>query len=718
MATIEEKSITLDTLIKTVLSYNSEANTERLKSAYEFASKVHADQKRVAGGPYTEHLLAVAMTLAQMKMDSITIAAGLLHDSVEDTATTVDEIAERFGKDIAFLVEGLTKLSMMEFKTKKEAQAENFRKMLLAMAKDIRIILIKFADRLHNMRTLQYLPEHKRQRIALETLEIYAPLANRLGIGWLKTEFEDLSFKFLMPEVYEDIASKVAKRKEEQEGYLNEVMRIIEEKLKEQGLSGKVFGRVKHNYGIYQKMQKQGIPFEQVYDVLGLRIITDTKANCYAILGLIHSLWTPVPGRFKDYIGAPKSNLYQSLHTTVVGPKGEKVEFQIRTEEMDKIAEEGIASHWKYKEKGHIREKDSKYFAWLRELAQSQKELPDAQEFLEIFKGDIFPEVVYVFTPQGDVMELPVDSTPIDFAYSIHTQVGHQCIGARVNGKIVPLRYHLRNGDTVEIITSQGHGPSRDWLKVVKTPRAKTRIKQWIKTEERKRSIELGTELLEREFRKHDLSPNLIKSKDTLNIVKDLGINNLEDLLVAIGYGKLSAHHVVNRFIPEKAAEVETVKKEQKHSAVQGGIRMKGVDNILFHFSKCCFPIPGDKIVGFVTRGKGVSIHTADCPNLESLAVDKDRLIDVSWEVGADTTQPVRVYVDTIDAPGILANLTSVISAAGVNISHVEAVTSNTTKNARINFILQVADKQQLDGIIKKLINISGVTGVKRVKTA
>ena len=708
----------IDTLIKEVLSYNPETDVEMLRKSYIFSREAHCSQKRFEGSPYIEHPLAVAAILADMKMDSTTITAGLLHDTVEDTGTTVEDIKDIFGGDVAFLVESLTKLSRMEFKTREEAKAENFRKMLLAMAKDIRVIIIKFADRLHNLRTLHYLPTHKQHKVALETLEIYAPLANRLGIGWLKTEFEDLSFKYLMPELYEGLRQKVANRKEEQEGYLKGVIGIIEEKLRGEGLPGKVFGRVKHYYGIYQKMQKQEIPFEQVYDVLGLRIITDTKADCYAILGLIHSLWTPVPNRFKDYIGAPKSNMYRSLHTTVIGPKGEKVEFQIRTEEMDKIAEGGIASHWRYKERGPIKGKDDRYFSWLRELVQSQNDLPDAQEFLETVKGDIFPDVVYVFTPKGDVMELPVDSTPVDFAYSIHTQIGHQCIGAKVNGKIVPLRYRLQNGDTVEIITASGHGPSKDWLKFVKTPRAKTRIKQWVKVKEREKSLELGGELLERELRKHDLSPNLAKSREILDVAGSFGIHNHEDLLVAIGYGKLSAHQVINKLLPEpEKVEIVPARKRIKRPKEERGIKIKGVDNILFHRSKCCYPVPGDRVVGFVTRGKGVSIHIVDCLNLESLAVDRDRLVEVEWIVGEDITHPVKIAVSTIDQTGILANLSTAISSANINIARVDASTTQD-KKAFVNFIIEVKDRAQLEVVIKKLIQVNGVMEVKRVKTA
>ncbi|HWR58812.1 MAG TPA: bifunctional (p)ppGpp synthetase/guanosine-3',5'-bis(diphosphate) 3'-pyrophosphohydrolase, partial [Thermodesulfovibrionales bacterium] len=523
-----ETEVTIDSLIKKVVSYSPDANVELLKKAYIFSREAHCSQKRIEGTPYIGHPLSVADILADMKVDVATLAAGLLHDTIEDTDTSSKDIKDMFGGEIAFLVDSLTKLSKIEFKTKEEAQAENFRKMLLAMSEDIRVIIIKFADRLHNMRTLQFLPENKRLRIATETLDVYAPLANRLGIGWLRLEFEDLSFKVLMPDLYEELERKVAKRKEEQEGYLREVTETVNEKLREEGIYGKVSGRIKHYYGIYQKMQKQRITFEQVHDVLGLRIITDTNANCYTVMGLIHSLWTPIPGRFKDYIAMPKSNMYQSLHTSVIGPKGERVEFQIRTKEMHRIAEEGVASHWRYKEKDTVEDRDSKYISWLRELIHSQKDLRDAREFLEAVKGEVVPEVVYVFTPTGEIKELPVGSTPVDFAYSIHTQVGHKCVGAKVNGRIVPLRYQLRNGDAIEIITSPTHGPSRDWLKFVATQRAKGRIKQWIKAEERKQSIELGLKLLDVELRKHHLKHSDLKAEDMQAIAKAFSLQSVD----------------------------------------------------------------------------------------------------------------------------------------------------------------------------------------------
>jgi guanosine-3',5'-bis(diphosphate) 3'-pyrophosphohydrolase len=704
---------TLESLIEKILAYSPDAEVSVLKRAYDFSREAHGPQRRVEGSPYIEHPLAVASILADMKMDVTTIAAGLLHDTIEDTESSVEDIRNIFGQEIAFLVESLTKISRIEFTTREEAQAENFRKMILAMAEDIRVVLIKFADRLHNMRTLHHLSENKRLRIATETLDIYAPIANRLGIGWLRIEFEDLSFKTLMPDLYNDLERKVATRKEEQESYLRDVTGIVERKLEEEHIPGDVSWRIKHYYGIYQKMLAQRITFEQVHDVLGLRIITDTKANCYAILGLIHSLWSPVPGRFKDYIGVPKSNMYQSLHTTVIGPKGERVEFQLRTFEMHMIAEHGIASHWKYKEKGRMDEKSDRYISWFRELMQAQKELKDAKDFLDAVKGEVVPEVIYIFTPMGEIKEMPVGSTPVDFAYSVHTQVGNRCVGAKVNAKMVPLRYTLRNGDTVEIMTSPAQSPSRDWLKFVVTQRAKNRIKQWIKAEERKQSIELGQKLLESELRRHDLGHSVLKSEEMEKALKSFNIEALEDLHAFIGHGKLSAHQFVNKLLPEKPVEEIPVPKTAKPPKEHKGITIKGVDNVLYHTAKCCFPIPGDPLVGFVTRGRGVTIHRKDCPNLDKTAVDDARIVDVDWKVEGDITTPVKLSLETVDKPGMIASLSALISSVEVNISQLKASTTED-KKAYITFILDVRDKKQLAALTQKIAQLEGVIRIMR----
>ncbi len=699
----------IEHLLEKVLSYSPKANIDLIKKAYIFSRDAHVTQTRIEGSPYIQHPISVAAILAEMKLDTATIAAGLLHDTIEDTGKTAEDIKADFGHEIAFLVDAVTKLSKVEFKTREEAQAENFRKMLLAMAKDVRVILIKFADRLHNMRTIEHLPAEKQRRIAQETMDIYAPLANRLGIGWLRMEFEDLCFKTLMPDLYEELGIKVAKRKEESERDIGEVIAVITEKLKQISIEAKIRGRLKHSYSIYQKMVKQKIPFEQVYDVIGVRIITDTVPHCYDILGIIHSLWPLVPGRFKDFISLPKSNLYQSLHTTVVGPIGERVEFQIRTKEMDEVAEEGIAAHWRYKEKEAVDKKNTRFVEWLRDLV---KEISDAEEFLEAVKGEVAPDTVYVFTPAGDIKELPVDSTPIDFAYSIHSAVGNKCVGAKIDGRIVPLRYKLNSGDVVEILTSPSQTPSKDWLKFVVTQRAKSRIKQWTRAEERKKGIELGTKLLEEELRRHGTPQAMLKSPKMEEVLKSFSILTIEDLYVLIGYGKISAHQVVNRFEPEKEDQpVTKVSKPQK--STRDVITIKGVDNILYRIGRCCMPVPGDNIVGFITRGRGVTIHRKECTDLERIAVDAERMIDVEWKHDGDVTTQTKISVEALDKPGILANLSALISTSNVNISSVKAE-STSDRRALIELIVEISDRSQLLALINKVSQMEGILHVRR----
>ncbi len=713
-------AVRLEDIVERIQSYIPDADVDLLRRAYIFSAKAHQGQTRLSGEAYLNHPIEVAAILSSLKLDAATVAAGLLHDTIEDTAVRPEEIKTMFGEEVAMLVDGMTKLSRMELQSREQREADNFRKMIVAMAKDIRVILIKLADRLHNMRTLAFLPPEKQKRIAQETIDIYAPLANRLGISKIKTELEDLSFKYIDPEAYQDLVRKVTQRRVERESYINELIEIMRRQLAEHGYKGEVKGRPKHYYSIWQKMLKQGIGFEDVYDLIAVRIITDTKVNCYAILGLIHSLWTPVPGRFKDFIGVPKSNLYQSLHTTVIGPKGDRVEFQIRTEEMHRLAEEGIAAHWRYKEKSSISQRDEQQFAWLRQLLEWQRDLPDAKEFMETVKGDLFPDVVYVFTPRGDVKELPQGATPVDFAYSVHTDIGHHCVGAKVNGKIVPLKHELRNGDKIEIITQAGHTPSRDWLKFVKTSKARTRIKAWLKAEERRRSILLGRELLEKDLRKHELNPSKVfKSDDFQKVVADLSHNSVDDLLAAIGYGKVSAHMVANKLAPDRP-HVETVPKRtpQKQAKPSGGaMKISGMDNMLIHLSKCCNPVPGDKVLGFITRGRGVSIHTVDCPNAGGLTFDKDRLVEVSWgdfQMGAHT---VKISVRTEDKPGLLASVSSSISAAEANITHAEAITGQDDQAATLNFTLDIKDIDHLNRVLQNISAIKGVIDVKRVKT-
>ena len=712
-------AVRLEDIVERIQHYHPEADVDLLRRAYIFSAKAHQGQTRLSGEAYLNHPIEVAAILADLKLDAATVATGLLHDTIEDTGVTPEEIKAMFGDEVAMLVDGMTKLSRMELQSREQREADNFRKMIVAMAKDIRVILVKLADRLHNMRTLKSLPPDKQKRIAQETLDIYAPLANRLGISKIKIELEDLSFMYLDPEAYRDLVQKVNQRRVERESYINELMEIMRRQLAEHGYKGEVKGRPKHFYSIHQKMLKQGISFDDIYDLIAIRIITDTKVNCYAILGLIHSLWTPVPGRFKDFIGVPKSNLYQSLHTTVIGPKGERVEFQIRTEEMNRLAEEGIAAHWRYKEKSVVSQREEQQFAWLRQLLEWQRDLPDAKEFMDTVKGDLFPDVVYVFTPRGDVKELPQGSTPVDFAFSVHTDIGHHCVGAKVNGKIVPLKHVLHNGDKIEVITQSGHTPSRDWLKFVKTSKARTRIKAWLKAEERRRSILLGRELLEKDLRKHELNPSKIfKSDDLLKVANDMSHNTLDDLLAAVGYGKVSAHLVANKLAPDKP-HIEPVPKRppQKHAKPSGSaMKISGMDNMLIHLSKCCNPVPGDKVLGFITRGRGVSIHTVDCPNAGELTFDKERLIEVTWgdfQLGAHA---VKISVKTQDKAGLLASVSSSISATEANITHAEAITGED-KQATLNFTIDIKDIDHLNKVIKNISAINGVLDVKRVKT-
>ncbi len=702
--------VTIEQLIEKILSYNPNANIERIRKAYVLSRDAHCAQKRVEGSPYIHHPLSVAYILSEMHLDSATIAAGLLHDTIEDTEMSINDIKDMFGNEIGFLVEAVTKLSKVEFKTKEDAQAENFRKMFLAMSKDVRVILIKFADRLHNMRTIKYLPEERQKKIATETLEIYAPLANRLGINWLKVEFEDICFRVLMPEIFKELQDKVAKYLEVHERYFQEVKESIYTRLLASGIEAKIKSRIKNYYSIYNKIIKQKISFEQVYDVIGFRIITDTVPHCYEILSIIHSLWPHIPGRFKDFISVPKSNMYESLHTTVIGPSGYQMEFQIRTTEMDLIAEEGIAAHWRYKEKDTLDSKNARYIEWLRDLI---KEISDAKEFLEAVKGEVTPETVYIFTPKGDIKELPIGSTSIDFAYSIHTEVGNKCIGAKVNGRIVPLRQKLNSGDVIEIITSASQTPSKDWLKYVVTQRAKSKIKQWLRNEERKQSISLGTKLIEDEIKRHALPLSILKSKKMAEVLKSFGIQTLEDIYVLVGFGKLSAHQVVNRLMPEKIEEDITPKVIKPNIAKRSAIKIKGIDNVLYHIGKCCFPIPGDKVIGFITKGKGVTIHRIDCVNIERLTINSERLIDVEWTEDGNSISPAKLSIEAIDKPGILANLSAVISAANVNISFIKA-NATSDKRSIIELILEVKNKSQLFDIKNKISQMKGVLNIIR----
>lgn len=707
----------VEELIGEVLEYNPQADAGLIRQTYEFAAKAHEGQVRKSGGPFLKHPMEVAHILARMKMDTPSIVVGLLHDTVEDSLTMVEDIAEKFGKEIAELVEGLTKISKVEFMSREEKQAENFRKMIISMGKDIRVILIKLADRLHNMRTLEPLPQDKQKRIAQETVEIYAPIANRLGIGWMKVELEDLSLQYLEPEIYSDLTRKMAVKRTEREKDISEVIEIVKQNLKVYGFKAEVCGRTKHFYSIYLKMASKEIPFEEIYDLSGIRIITDTKVNCYAILGMIHSLWTPVPGKFKDYIGVPKSNMYQSLHTTAIGPKGHRIEFQIRTEEMHRIAEEGIAAHWKYKERGQIDTKDNQIYNWLRQMVEWQKDLSDSRQFLDSVKIDLFQDVVYVFTPRGDVKELIRGATPIDLAYAIHTEIGNRCVGAKINGKIVPLRYHLKSGDTVEIITNPTHAPSKDWLKFVKTPRAKDKIKHIINIEERKRSQDIGHKLLEKELQRIGTGMTALSKTERLEeVFREYNIKNLDDLTVLIGYGKVSPRQVLRKIFPEKAEKEDLTEKEDvsKRARPSGGVKVSGIEDILIHFSKCCNPVPGDKIIGYITRGRGISVHTSVCPNIDELDYDKERIVGVEWDVTEPATYPVRISVSTIDRPGVLASVSASITSSAANISHAD-ISTTEDKRAILNFVVDIKDLTHLEKVMQRIGQLSGVIQVKRV---
>lgn len=713
----------IDQLLDRLQAYQPDADFGMVRKAYAFSVKAHEGQMRHSGEPYVKHPVAVAGVLTSLKTDVTAIVAGLLHDTLEDTVATADELQREFGKEVVHLVDGVTKIGKITFRSSEEKQAENFRKMVLSMADDIRVVIIKLADRLHNMRTLEHLKESKRQEIAQETLEIYAPLANRIGIGWVKNELEDLCLKHLKPDAYETLRVSVAKRDEDRQQYIQEVQALVEKALAENGLTGAVDGRPKHLYGIYQKMKKQSISFGEVYDLTALRIITDTKMNCYALLGVIHSLWRPLPGRFKDYIAIPKSNLYQSLHTTVVGPKGEHVEFQIRTEDMHRVAEYGIAAHWKYKEQGRVQDKDSKAFGWLRQFIEWQTDLPDNRQFMDSVKLELFHDVVYVFTPKGIVKELPKGATPVDFAYAIHTEVGDHCVGAKVNGKIVPLRHEVTSGDTIEILTSSNQTPHRDWLKFVRTSRAKTKIKHWIKIEEQKRSLEIGWRLLEAEIRRHGLPPSQVfKSDALLDVAKQEGYATVDELAAAVGFGHVATAQVVGRLVAPTSAGTSiqpdpvSVPKVVGTRGAEPGVQVKGGRDLLMQLSRCCNPVPGDKILGYITRGRGLTIHSVDCPNLEALDYDRERLVVVEWDTATSSQHAVKIAVIAEDKTGVLANVSSAIAECNANISRAEIITREDRK-AELDFVVEIADTSHLNRVLKAVERVEGVLTAKRLRS-
>jgi len=725
----------LNDILDRVTSYHPDPDLDLVKKAYVYSAKVHTGQLRKSGEPYLVHPLEVAGILAELKLDESSVVTGLLHDTIEDTLATKQEISELFGAEIADLVDGVTKLSQFTAaNTQEEKQAENFRKMVVAMAKDIRVLLVKLADRTHNMRTLDAMKPESQERIARETLDIYAPLANRLGIQWIKSELEDLSFKYLRPQDFEELTLRVTATAREKERFIQEVVEIIELRLRESGVKdAEVSGRVKHLYSIWRKMRELDVDFDQIQDVIGFRVIVGSVAECYEALGVIHSEWKPVPGRFKDYIAIPKPNRYQSLHTTVVGPKGERIEVQIRTREMHRIAEEGVAAHWAYKEKGRdgkggeaLSKKDAESFGWLRQLVEFQKEVADPREFLETVKVDLFSDEVFVFTPKGAVKSLPRGATPVDFAYTIHSEVGEHTVGAKVNGKLVPLRYKLKNGDTVEILTSPHSHPSKDWLTFVKTSRAQARIRQFIRQAEHRRSIEIGRELAEREFRRFGVTLNKVHKDGTLDKAANaLGYRIADDLLAGIGYGKISPGDVIRQIVPaEKLAQppppsdaapasrlTEMFRKLGRRPA--GGVRISGIEDVLVRYGRCCNPVPGDAIIGFITRGRGVTVHTGGCE--KALGIDPERRVEVSWDVKGDLKRPVSLRVVTTDRPGILAKISQKFSEAGVNISQASCRTMMPGERAVNDFEVTIGDLTQLKAVMRSIERIDGVTSVERV---
>ncbi|HTM07779.1 MAG TPA: bifunctional (p)ppGpp synthetase/guanosine-3',5'-bis(diphosphate) 3'-pyrophosphohydrolase [Verrucomicrobiae bacterium] len=718
------KEIKVADLIEKVQSYYPSGDFDLIRRAYDFSANVHRGQKRLSGEPYLIHPMAVAGVIADLKLDVPSIVGGLLHDTVEDTLATLDEIKNLFGPEVAGLVDGVTKLSQVNFTSQEQKQAENFRKMIVAMAKDIRVILIKLADRTHNMRTLDHMPVEKQLATAQETLDIYAPLAHRLGIAWVKDELEDLALKYLHPEIYYQLKRNVAKKKAAREKYINEMIALIAKILDKEGIEADVSGRPKHFFSIYQKMETQNLLYDQIYDLVAFRILVDTPRECYETMGVIHGQWKPVPGRFKDYIALPKPNMYQSLHTTVIGPYGERIEIQIRTQEMHRVAEEGIAAHWKYKKDGKdFQFNDIQRFAWLRQLLEWQQNLKDPQEFLHTIKEDLFADEVYVFTPKGDLLNFPKGATVIDFAYRIHSEVGHHCSGARINGQLVPLRYMLRSGDTVEIITMHQQTPSRDWLKIAKTPRAKSHIRNWLKKQQRERSVALGREILESDLTRHKLDYAGLRREGKIEtIAKELAMKDEESLLASIGYGKLMPRQVLAKLVPadqldgtNKPSEgtLERLFRIVSRQKRDLGVRVKGVGDVLVRFARCCHPLPGEEIVGFITRGRGVTVHTANCPAV--LESDPHRRVEVSWQDGGQTPRAIKIDVSCIDRPGLLAAISAAITGADVNIARAQVRTFPDQK-ALNTFEVMITDSKQLKRVLASIAKVKGVYKAARAK--
>ena len=711
--------IRINDILDKITGYHPDADLDIVERAYVYSARVHAGQVRLSGEPYLMHPLEVANILADMRLDVVSVVAGILHDVLEDTRAEPEDLRKFFGPEVLNIVSGVTKLSNMPTSSTQERQAENIRKMFLAMADDIRVILIKLADRLHNMRTLRFHSPERRRAIAQETLDIYVSIAARLGIYWIKTELEENAFKYINPEEYARIENLVAKSRAEREQYIGTVRDTLRKKMEAAGLKAEVLGRSKNYFSIHSKMQAQSLSFEQIYDLIAFRIILDTVSQCYEALGLIHSLWKPIDHKFKDYIGRPKPNMYQSLHTTVIGPIGERIEIQIRTWEMDRVAKSGIAAHWSYKEGHRIDENISKKFAWIQDLVDNQESFRDPGEFLENVRIDLFPDEVYVFTPKGDIRALPKGATPVDFAYLIHTEVGQKCVGAKVNGQMVSLPYELRTGDIVEIVTAKNHTPSKDWLKFVKTIKARSKIRQWIKAQEKERSISLGREMLEKAFRKEKLNFITLSKTDPMSaVVESLGVKNLDDLVANVGYGKVTPLQVLRPFMAKPQAEgsraslLEKLISRVRKKKPRAGVLVKGVEDILIKFGKCCQPVPGDAIIGYITQGYGVTVHRASCVN--ALRMSPERQIEVEWSAASADRYPVKIQILSYDRVGLLADVVSSISKFGANILNASSETKET-QMVESFFTINVEDKEHLEKILSAVKKVKHVQDARRV---
>ena len=710
-------------ILERVHEYNPEADLDLLRKAYVFSAREHRNQKRRSGEPYLVHPLEVSYILADLlHLDTASIVAGLLHDVVEDTLTTIEHVAENFGEDVAHIVAGVTKISKLKFASSEQAEAENLRKMILAMVDDIRVILVKLADRLHNMRTLAHLNPDKQLRIARETKEIYAPIANRLGIGRVKAELDDLAFRYLDPDAHDELARELESRRKISTRFIEEIREQLTQAMEDAGIGAEITGRVKSTWSISMKMKVQKIGVDQVYDYVAFRVITDSVKDCYGALGTVHSIWRPVPGRIKDYIAMPKPNMYQSLHTSLMTDKGHPFEIQIRTHEMHRVAEEGIAAHWQYKEGGQDQATDARRVAWLRQILEWQQDLNDPRDFLEMVKVDLYPEEVYTFTPQGKVLSFRAGATPIDFAYAIHTEVGHTCSGAKVNGKIVPLRYTLRNGDIVEILTQTHKKPSRDWLTLAQTSRARSKIRAWLNANERESSLALGRELTEKEFKRLKVSLKLLQEKPKLDeALKKLGLADLEAFYQAAAYGKVAPRQMVSLLAPEHSLEPkpEGVVGRVVRKALgrgKGGVTVTGMQDMMISLARCCNPVRGEEIVGYISRGKGVAVHSVHCPNVTHLMYDPARRIDVDWSSAPDGDPlfDIKLVLHVEDRQGMLAKIISVVSGEKTNIKNVEAETFDA-EDAKIRMVLAVADRKQMERVIRSIRRIRGVREVERI---